>query len=28
MLDKGPGAFVEAVEKMLNRAKKARAAGR
>ena len=28
MLDKGPGAFVEAVEKMLARAKKAKAAGR
>jgi two-component system cell cycle response regulator DivK len=27
-LDKGPGAFVEAVEKMLTRAQKAKAAGR
>ena len=27
-LDKGPGAFVEAVEKMLARSKKAKAAGR
>jgi two-component system cell cycle response regulator DivK len=28
MLDKGPGAFVEAVERMLARTKKAKAAGR
>jgi hypothetical protein len=28
MLDRGPGAFVEAVEKMVTRAQKAKAAGR